>query len=848
MLLRFPHVTVDLDARLVRGRAGDVPLTETEARLLARLAERPGETVSRERLLAEVWGYGPRVVSRTVDTTAHRLRAKIEPDPSRPVHLLTVPGVGLRLRTGERADGTVGRDGERDALEAALGTGRLVTLVGPGGAGKTRLARELARDLGGLFVDLSAVTDADGVHAALAGAVLGATTHPFPPLDVLGEAMLARGIRLLVLDNLEQVLDPAAEAVRRLLDAAAGLGLLATSREPLSVAGEQVVPLAGLEPDAALRLLWARLPEGVDPAWRDPAAVGPLLAALDRLPLAIELVAGWAELLTPGQVRGRLADRLDGLGSERRDVPARHRSLRAAVDGSLVLLDPDDRAALGQLAVYAGGFDVDDAEAVVEPGPGVPRLRRLVRRSLVHPEPGSPGRFRLYEAVRARMREEGPGGATRLRLARHLAATPPHAYPGADRRMDLRIALDAAAEAGELTVAVGCARALAAAPEAPADDTARRMDALVALGGDDAGLLVDRAHLDLRAGRLGEARARFDDLLEAPLPDALAVRARTLRAAIRRDLGDSDGALADLDAALPRAGADAALRGAVLGDLAVLLARRGESGAAEAHFREAIALLEGTPDVAALASLLSNLANLERELGRDPLPLLNRAIALHRSVGNARSVAIALGMVGIARLDAGDFERARAAYAEALDLLARAGARHVAAVFRSNLAYIDRLDGRLDEARAGWERALVGLREAGDLAYEALALGNLGELRAEAGELAEGLALLDRAVARAASARFRKVEGVFLGAAGLLRVRLGEVEAGLEALARADTLLAEGGFRDERCRLLARRSRAAATIGDREGARRWLAEAEALARPLPWLDAELRAARAEAGG
>lgn len=847
-VLHLPHATVDLDARVVRGRDGDVPLTDTEARLLARLAAQPGETVSRERLLTEVWGYAPTVVSRTVDTTAHRLRAKLEPDPAHPVHLLTVPGEGLRLVTGEAgADPTLGREGEREALEAALAASRLVTLLGPGGAGKTRLARELARDRGGVFVDLVPAADADGLLAALARAIVGGAPELRAPPEALAEAAQAGGVRLLVLDNVEPVVDAAAAVVPRLLDAAPGLRILGTSREPLGLAHERTVPLAGLDPAAAFRLLCARLPASADETWRSIAGVEALLAALDRLPLAIELVAGWAETLSPAQVRERLVDRLDGLRSDRRDLPERHRSLHAAVDGSLALLDDADRTALRQLAVFAGGFDVVDAEAVVVPGPGAPRLRRLVARSLVHAEPGPPGRFRLYEAVRARMREEGPDDATRLRLALHLAAARAPTLPGLDRRLDLRVALETATCAGQLPVAVGCARALASAPEAPADDTAARIDALLLQGADDPDLIVDRATLDQRAGRLAPARARLDALLARPLADRPSVRALTLRAALRRDLGDSDGALADLDAALPRAGSDPALRGTVLGDAAVVLARRGEPAEAEARFREAIALLDDTGDVATLASTLSNLANLHRELGRDPLPLLERAVALHRSVGNARSVGIALGMMGIAHLDAGDFARARTAYGEALDLLARAGARHVAAVYRSNLAYIDRLEGRVDAARAGWEAALAGLRAAGDLAYEALALGNLGELRAEGGEEVEGLALLDQAVARAAATRFRKVEGVFLGVAGLLRVRRGEVEVGLAALARADALLAEGGFRDERCRLLARRSLAASALGDRPAALRWLAEAEAHARPLPWLERELRAAREAAG-
>lgn len=863
MLLSLPPVTVDLDARTVRGEGRDDVLTEIEARLLGFLAGRPGRVVGKGELLAEVWGYGPRVQSRAIDTALARLRAKVEVDPAAPKYLLTVPGVGLRLDLPLRDDPlTFGRHAERAALTAGFERARLVTLVGPGGAGKTHLAALYARDRGVPLVTLEAcTTEAELVRT------IGATLSPGWDPRAVGRAALldllrVAGLRWLLLDNLEQAIGPASELVRALLDGS-DVRVLATSREPLGLAGEAVVTVGGLDEGAAAALFAARAPPAREAGWADPVQVDGVLASLDRLPLAIELVAGWTEALPLSALADRLRSGLDLLVSERRDLPDRHKSLAGVVADSVRLLDPPTRLALEQLCVWSGELDAADAEAVVHPGPALVAVRALARRSLLRVT--APGRFRLYEAVRTHVRASSPPAtlhAAGLHLARHLARL------GDDdvllrlaevraSAVDLRTAVEAAleasdAEGGALEVAARCVRALAAVPGVDVDEALRTLDALEARIQGERGpeglrdrVTFDRARLLWASGRLAEARVVVARLPTTGTPHAR-VRVLELAAAVARDGGDSERAVALLREALTVSPMRDDLRGSVLADLGTVLSRRGETAAAEAALDEALSLLR--VDVGgARAAAMTNLALVYRETARDPLPLLTEALALHRAGGRRRSEAIVHGALGIARLDGGDVDGARVSFGEAVDVAERAGARQVAAVYRANRAYVDRYTGRTAEARAGYEAALRALREVGDTAYEALALGNLGELAVEDGRSAEGLALLDEALARARSAQFSKLEGVFLGSAGLERVRAGEVARGLEELARGEEILRAGAYRDELCRLLARRAQAAAALGEDGGA--WLGEARSLQRAVPWVEravAEAEAACARA--
>jgi predicted ATPase len=333
------------------------------------------------------------------------------PSGLRPSHL-PVPPTGI-----------VGRDAELAAVTALLDRPgvRLVTLVGPGGIGKTRLALEVAGRVaaaGSLervwFVDLAPVGDPALVPGAIAAALGVRPEGSGPVLDLLADRLRDRPV-LLVLDNFEQVLTAAAD-VAALLAACPSVRLLVTSRTALRLRGEHEVPLAPLLGPSAVDLLVERAREvrpGFDP---DPAATAALAGVARRLegiPLALELAAARLRLLPPAVLLRRLGDRLDrplDLAAGPVDLPDRQRTLRSTIEWSYDLLAPAERALLDRLSVFAGTFTLAAAEKVAA-APGedlLDRLSSLVAQSMVGPggedEDGDP-RFGMLETVRAFARE-----------------------------------------------------------------------------------------------------------------------------------------------------------------------------------------------------------------------------------------------------------------------------------------------------------------------------------------------------------------------------------------------------------------------------------------------------------
>ncbi|WP_329278124.1 BTAD domain-containing putative transcriptional regulator [Streptomyces sp. NBC_00691] len=318
----------------------------------------------------------------------------------------------------------VGRDEEIAALRRDLADARLVTLLGPGGAGKTRLSQEAAERAAeawpdGVWVtELAPVTDPEAVPEAVLAAV-GARETVLRGAGAeelrAGDDPLARlvehcsGRRMLVLlDNCEHVVTAAAELAETLLARCPGLRVLATSREPLGVPGELVRPLGPLPTGMALRLLDER-GAAARPGFtvgEDPGAAEEICRRLDGLPLAIELAAARLRMMTSRQIADRLDDRFRLLTSGARTVLPRQQTLRAVVDWSWDLLDGVERAVLRRLAVFTGGCDLAAAEAVcTDDGAGealdvLDLLGALVDKSLVVAAPGDEGmRFRLLETV-----------------------------------------------------------------------------------------------------------------------------------------------------------------------------------------------------------------------------------------------------------------------------------------------------------------------------------------------------------------------------------------------------------------------------------------------------------------
>jgi non-specific serine/threonine protein kinase len=319
----------------------------------------------------------------------------------------------------------VGRDDDVAQVAGLLAGHRLVTVTGPGGMGKTRLASEVARLVAGRFADgawlveLAAVPDSAQVAAAVA-ARLGVPAAAGLPVTEALAAVLARQQLLLVLDNCEHVLDAVAELCASVLPVADDVRVLATSREPIGLAGEtrfRLRPLATEPPDdraapAAVRLFADRARQA-DPRFVLDRESGPVAARLvqrlDGMPLAIELAAARVEALGLSQLADRLAGGLQLLTSSDRTAPARHRSLAATVEWSYRLLDSEDQRVFRRLAVFPGPFTLEAAVAVAGPDTE-PAVLHLVDCSLLSPpRTGPDGRARYLMPATV-----GAFGAARL--------------------------------------------------------------------------------------------------------------------------------------------------------------------------------------------------------------------------------------------------------------------------------------------------------------------------------------------------------------------------------------------------------------------------------------------------
>uniref|UniRef100_UPI001C605978 ATP-binding protein n=1 Tax=Nonomuraea rhizosphaerae TaxID=2665663 RepID=UPI001C605978 len=487
---RLAAVESRAEARLTAGQPAD---------LAAEVAAHP----LRERLCAlEMRGLA--AAGRQADALALFERTRrtlagelgVDPGPElRAAHLTVLSGevrVRPKLPKGNvRAPLTsfIGRVEELEQLTGLLGRARMVTIVGPGGAGKTRLATEAALRMDGRFdgawvVELAPVTD----PAAVPGAVLdalglrddrpghqrpgaaayerpgaaayegraapayerpGAAAHEgraAPAHDVLREVEEALGERrvLVVLDNCEHLLDAAARLAERLLTSCPGVRVLATGREPLGVPGERLAPIPPLEPPPtgvgperaagypSVRLLLDRA-TAARPAFeldeRNVAAVVSLCRRLDGMPLAIELAAARLRTMTPDQLAGRIDDRFRLLTGGSRTALPRQQTLRAVVEWSWDLLDEPERELARRFAVFAGGATLESAEAVC--GAPADVLGALADKSLVQVSPE--GRYSMLETIRAyaheRLAEAGEVDAYRRRHAVHLLGLTERAVP-----------------------------------------------------------------------------------------------------------------------------------------------------------------------------------------------------------------------------------------------------------------------------------------------------------------------------------------------------------------------------------------------------------------------------------
>ena len=662
-VLALPHVTIDLVTRWLStgGR-----LSTMEAECLAFLAARPGEVVQRATLQTEVWGYSPSVRTRAIDATVRRLRQRVEREPRRPEHLLTVHGVGYRFEPGAPAppETLPGRSRERAQVLAALDRRAPVTLVGAPGVGKSALGRAIAEHRRGKRVDLAALRDEQGFEAALADA-LGV------PIGGLDAALAARR-DLLLLDDADHVL----ASVRERL-AAPAFPLLVTSRTPTGAADEQLVRLGPLPLEAAEELVRRELRRlglegGSEASRRD------LVELLEGHPLALRLAVRRLDLLSVDELTERLRADWGALPRDEAAPVAHHRSLAEAVRWSVDALEPAHRRALVELAAFRGSFPIDAAEAVVGPA-ALDVLSTLVRHSLVETSPAETGRrLALPAPVRAHIAPEVPPAAFEAvdgwLVQRVQAAT----SAGAAQRARLVVRL--AAELPELQAAVGRSpllerlivlgegleellgdrlpdaerRAVAASVRERAAEGPDALRARACLLHCSACALTGRHHEALEAGWVAQ---RLFEILGDTAHEA---RVLQLLGNAHRSLGDKETCFEVLRRGRRLATGDEALARAELA-LGIAHGTWRELAEAERHYRAVLVRTEGGRAPGLRARALSGLAVLRFEGFEvaEALRLQRQALAIFEAQGEERAARIARLNVVVLHVEVGELEAAR---------------------------------------------------------------------------------------------------------------------------------------------------------------------------------------------
>jgi predicted ATPase/class 3 adenylate cyclase len=705
----------------------------------------------------------------------------------------------------------VGREAEVAEVRRRLGTARLLTLTGAGGCGKTRLALQAAADLvdadgapypdGVWFVDLAPLTDPTLVPQAVAAAV-GVREEPGRPLlATLADALRPQRV-LLVLDNCEHLLDACAQLADALLRACPQVRLLATSRQVLGLAGEvpwrvpslalpdpRPRPAAALSQYEAVRLFVERA-GAVQPAFTVTNANAPAVAQLcwrlDGIPLALELAAARLRVLTVEQVLERLEDRFRLLTGGSRTALPRQQTLRAAVDWSYALLGEPERRLFARLAVFAGGWTLEAAEAVcaggaLAAGDVLDLLTGLVEKSLAVVEVGEGGaggaagpaaaaRYRLLETLRQygreRLEERGEAEALRRAHAGYYLALAERAAPELRRAQqvawfdrlerehdNLRAALRWALDRGEaerglrLGAALmpfwfrrghwaegrGWLEALLAAPAA-ARRTPARAGALSAAGQ----LLLFQGDLAasrrLREEALAIYRERGDRLravsalrtlgyVSLHLADYGGARRQYAEAlAAVRALGSRPEAAAGPDAVWIRRETAFAL-----GGLGMVACVRGDYAAARALGEQSLALfraLGASDDTAAALTELASTALAQGDHAAG-LGLLAEARPLWQAVGDRSGGAWLLELAGDVARARGDLPRAAALYEESLATWRELGSRQHAALLLRQLGQVATRQDAPERATALLRTSLAELLEVGDRAGIALCLVGL---------------------------------------------------------------------------------------------------------------------------
>jgi non-specific serine/threonine protein kinase len=675
-----------------------------EAAILKALAKDPADRYRSAEELARALGARPEAIERAGGATT----GEVAVDTGAVAGVSTEgPAGATNLRN--TLTRFVGRERETADLREWLARTRLVTLVGPGGIGKTRLAAETAAQLLGEYADgvwlveLAGLADPALVDQAVASA-LGVREQGGQSIGELLAEELREKRMLLVVDNCEHLVEACARLAERLLESAPELRILATSREALGVAGEAVwaVPALSTAGDegaseaAALFVDRASLARpGFELTDANRAAVGEICRRLEGLPLAIELAAARVKVLSVGEILTRLDDRFALLASGSRTASSRQRTLRGAIAWSYDLLTESEQAALRRVAVFAGGWTLDAAVAVVGDELGATSLEllfRLVDKSLVRAEErGRSTRYRMLEMIRE-------FGLDELELAGE-AEEVGRRHAGYFRSW---------AEVAREEIRSGPSAEWLDALEEEHDNVRAALGWLVER--DPAGclqLVVAVNRFRALRGYFGEARRWVESALARAAEAPASLRVTALREAgfVAMTQGDLAAARAFYERGLEVAregGAELRIQMAVLvqclGDVAQM---EGDLATARERFGESLAIGREAANDLLIASSLNSLGELAREEGdwEAAEELYSHAIAIGRRVNNEPMLISFLCNAGAAACERGELDVAAARCREALS---------IAEALRSGEYIALSVDGlaAIASKRGAWARAV----------------------------------------------------------------------------------------------------------------------------------------------
>lgn len=692
-------------------------------------------------------------------------------------------------------DAFLGREIECRDLEQLLAGARLVTLVGAGGMGKTRLAIHAAARIlrawpGGVwFCDLTEARSAEGVTAAVADA-FGVQFGPGDLVAQLGHAIATRGRCLVILDNFEQVVGHARSTVGRWLERAAEARFLITSREKLGLGEvEQLLAVGPLPSESALELFTARarrLLPALELGGEEAEAAREIVRLVDGMPLAVELAAARMRVMSAARILARMQKRFTLLTG---GTGARHETLAMAIDVSWELLSPWERSAWVQCSIFEGGFTLEAAENVVDlrAWPEAPWIvdvvQSLVDKSLLRKQSttdrageGVPeARFgmlvSLAEYARLKLGESPAVATERMAEERHG-----HWYArlGTSEAIQQLRRRDNAKRAGALerefdNLIAACRRAL------------DRGDAATAVAVYSAAVMVlawrGPFSLGVALGQEILTRLSLDRAQEARARRGLGLM-QWLAGNVEESRAHAASALA-----LAREVSDRSIESSALGSLGVIETHHGRLAEGAAHLEVALAIARELGDQVLETGTLNSLSITRRAQGRmeDSVACGQRALEVARALGDRQLEGNALNTLGIALHVQGRFDETRAHYEAAIAAYRETGFRRFEGNVNNNLGLLHYDQGRLSEAHAHLQAALRINRELGYRHSEGLVLTDLGSLYRSLGRNEEARAHFELAERIVRELGNRRLEGYLRGARGRFHDAQGDVTA-----ARAD--------------------------------------------------------------